>query len=275
MPKPTRDKATKFLDSRANLSEPLVGDGSVNHQQQQGGVDEADAMDEDENDNEWPAWNPAVFAADNGDKNSFQPAILQSSTNTSPARTGMDIVPWKPIPDVMALQLWPLIIESRRQARIAEQIAPVILLGDVGRQLSPTTSSPEDFEFQMGQVQSSPPREVTQKKHRGRKSTSMALPASSSSSVTPLVESSVRRSLRVNRATDGFHQVRLEKNPSKKRKTCGIVLIDESTGEAGPIPIAILQGWGIDCGVAPAELSEDALMQAPTFEPVIHDESST
>jgi hypothetical protein len=69
--------------------------------------------------------------------------------------------------------------------------------------------------------------------------------------------------------------VRLEKNPSKKRKTCGIVLIDESTGEAGPIPIAILQGWGIDCGVAPAELSEDALMQAPTFEPVIHDESST
>ena len=87
-----------------------------------------------------------------------------------------------------------------------------------------------------------------------------------------MVESSVRRSLRVNRGTDGFHEVRLEKNPSKKRKTCGVVLIDESTGEVGPVPIATLQGWGIDGGVAPAELSEDALMQAPGPEPVIHDE---
>ena len=101
----------------------------------------------------------------------------------------------------------------------------------------------------------------------------MSLPASSSSSVTPMVESSVRRSLRVNHATDGFHEVRLEKNPSKRRKTCGVVLIDESTGEVGPVPIVILQGWGIDCGVAPTELSDDALMQAPGSKPVIHDES--
>ena len=43
----------------------------------------------------------------------------------------MEIVPWKPILDVMALQLWPLILESRRQVRIEENTTPVILLGDV------------------------------------------------------------------------------------------------------------------------------------------------
>jgi hypothetical protein len=88
------------------------------------------------------------------------------------------------------------------------------------------------------------------------------------------VESSVRRSLRVNHATNGFHEVRLAKNQLKKQKICGVVLIDESNREAGPLPIAILQGWGIDCGVAPAELSEDTLMQAPTSKLVVHDEST-
>jgi len=88
-----------------------------------------------------------------------------------------------------------------------------------------------------------------------------------------MVENFVRLSLRVNHATDGFHEVRLEKNPSKKRKTYGVVLIDESTREVGLVPIAILQGWGIDCGVAHAKLSNDALMQAPGSKPVIHDES--
>jgi len=28
-----------------------------------------------------------------------------------------------------------------------------------------------------------------------------------------------------------------------------------------PIPLDSLQEWGVNCGVAPAELSEDALMQ--------------
>ena len=69
----------------------------------------------------------------------------------------MEIVPWKPILDVMALQLWPLILESRRQVRIEENTTPVILLGDVGHQQSPTTSGPDDFEFQMGQMRPNPP----------------------------------------------------------------------------------------------------------------------
>ena len=41
-------------------------------------------------------------------------------------------------------------------------------------------------------------------------------------------------------------------------------MIDEATGQAGPCPISVLQGWGIDCVVDPSDLTEEALMQAPT-----------
>lgn len=34
--------------------------------------------------------------------------------------------------------------------------------------------------------------------------------------------------------------------------------------QAGPVSIAMLQGWGINCGVDPMDLADDALMQAPT-----------
>jgi hypothetical protein len=40
-------------------------------------------------------------------------------------------------------------------------------------------------------------------------------------------------------------------------------MIDEATGQTGPVPIAVLQGWGINCGVHPSDLTEDALLQAP------------
>lgn len=82
------------------------------------------------------------------------------------------------------------------------------------------------------------------------------------------MESSVRRSARLNDSKDGVHQVRLEGEPSKKRKTSAVVLIDEATGQARSIPMEILQSWGIDCGLAPEELSEDALMQAPDLNKV-------
>jgi hypothetical protein len=80
-----------------------------------------------------------------------------------------------------------------------------------------------------------------------------------------LVESSVRRSTKLNSLKDGFHfrTVRLDGEPSKKRKKPAVVLIDEATRQAGPIPLEILQSWGIDCGIAPVELSEDALLQVP------------
>jgi hypothetical protein len=88
------------------------------------------------------------------------------------------------------------------------------------------------------------------------------------------VESSVRRSSRVNKANGGFHTptVRLDEEPSKKRNKIGAVLNDEATGMAGPIPIDILQSWGIECGIAPEELSQEVLMQAPSANLVINED---
>jgi hypothetical protein len=195
------------------------------------------------------------------DREVLQPALLPVQ---DPAPTGLEIVPWKPIPHVLALQLWPVIVESRRTAEAQSKSAPVILLGDIPRaqQHSPEDSGPSVFEFQATQNQ---PSLVTQKKRRSDES-SMALPITIGSFATPLVESSVRRSTRRGSIRDGFREVRVDKEPSKKRKG-SIIMIDENTGSSGSVSIDILQGWGVRCGIPPAELSLDTLMQAPTPNP--------
>ena len=167
----------------------------------------------------------------------------------------MKIVPWKPIRDVIALQLWPEIVQSRRIAKSSAKetpATPVIILG------GPFNSSPPSFEFQTGENRPSP------SVARGQKNKSVvALPTlvSASSMSTPLTQSSVRRSRRRSNK-EGYCTVRLANVPSKKRKA-SVVMIDEATGQTGLVPISVLQGWGINCGVAPSELTKDALMQAP------------
>jgi len=99
-------------------------------------------------------------------------------------------------------------------------------------------------------------------------------PSTSGGFIHPLVESSVRRSTRIRRGSDAFHSVRLEEESSKKRNEHGVVLIDESTGQVGPAPIEILQGWGFKCGIPPAELSQEALMQAPANNPTSNEDTS-
>jgi hypothetical protein len=76
-----------------------------------------------------------------------------------------------------------------------------------------------------------------------------------------LVDSNVRRSSRLNR-NNGFCPVRLEREPTKNKKI-SVVKIDEQTRNLGHVPIEILQGWGINCGVDPSDLSPEALMQNP------------
>jgi hypothetical protein len=50
------------------------------------------------------------------------------------------------------------------------------------------------------------------------------------------------------------------------------VQIDENTGKIGPISLTLLQSWGIDCGVAPGELSLDKLLQTPSATtPIVDD----
>jgi hypothetical protein len=92
----------------------------------------------------------------------------------------------------------------------------------------------------------------------------MALPEmiSNSDPRTPLVQKSVRRSTRLIIGNEGYRSIMITGNPSKKHKNW-IIQIDETTGEAGPVSIDVLQGWGINCGVDPGDLTEDALLQAP------------
>jgi hypothetical protein len=98
----------------------------------------------------------------------------------------------------------------------------------------------------------------------------ISLPAGVSHPAIPVGERSVRRCSRINK-TAGFCPVRLEKEPTKKRKI-GVVQINESTGKTGPISLALLQSWGIDCGVAPGELTLDKLLQTPSAAPPLVDD---
>jgi hypothetical protein len=74
-----------------------------------------------------------------------------------------------------------------------------------------------------------------------------------------VMDGSVRRSTRLNKS-NGFCQVQLEREPARKKKI-SIVRIDEETGRHVLIPLAVLQGWGIYCGVPPRELTVDSLLQ--------------
>jgi hypothetical protein len=140
----------------------------------------------------------------------------------------------------------------------------------------PTDFGPQSFEFQTQQAQPITTPAAGQKRGQGHPRKVLSLPAPSRSSA-PIVESSVRRSSRVSKGKDGFHTptVMLEEEPSKKRNKIGAVLIDESTSMIGPVPMVILQDWGVKCGIAPEELSQEALMQAPSTNPDPNEEHDT
>lgn len=351
------------LHPNPNQSAQQAQHGQQGPFQQQPGLpqnpqQDVDSMEVDEADNEWPAWNPAAFAADNGqvlpqhsldceldgiaadnDSSSssdarlvedrarfaaaqkryanmlifnrqglpddifYKPASSQANDNFEPividravlqpyltlfpptlAITGLEIVPWKPVLFALALQLWPTILASRRATRVQQSTSTVIILPSPRVEQVTATFSPSGFKFQSEQMQPSlfslpeassnmiMPIVESSVRRNTRICTSMSLPDAPSYSAIPLVDSSVRRSTRLS-AKDGFHEVRLAGNPSKKRKTRPVLLV-EPPGQTRPIPIEILQGWGIDCGVAPGELSQEALMQAPSSNPVANDEAS-
>ena len=85
-------------------------------------------------------------------------------------------------------------------------------------------------------------------------------------SKTPLVDAMVRRRSRLNPlAKDGYQIVKIREPAPKKRRTAVKIDLDTPPQDVfdavNPIPLDTLQEWGVNCGVAPEELSEDALMQ--------------
>lgn len=199
----------------------------------------------------------------------------QNTESQIPAPTGLEIVPWRPVLDVIALQLLPQVVEARQKIALSAP-PPTLILGEDGV-ISGTQSKdgitnitqpgPRNFEFQTQQIRPSPPRTRGQNAiGASKKRKNMSLPnvVSNSDAHTPLVQKSVRRSSRFSASNNGYCPVvRIEREPSKKHKNL-LVQIDEATGKAGPVSIEVLQGWGVKCGVDPSDLTDDALMQAPS-----------
>ena len=159
------------------------------------------------------------------------------------------------------LQLWPSVVSAWRQKRIVQS---------AGAAHNPSNSAC-DFsdsamlEHQTQQIQPSPTYTRGRKRKVARPG-NLSLPNTISNPATSLVESSVRRSSRLNKA-DGFCAVRLEREPARK-KNISIIQIDEQTGRTGPVPLAVLQSWGINCGLAPGELTNEGLMLEPSNDQV-------
>jgi hypothetical protein len=86
-------------------------------------------------------------------------------------------------------------------------------------------------------------------------------------SKTPLVDTLVHRSSRLNPEAVGGVQVVKIKEPTPKRRKKIVTVIDlenppKTMAEAdGQIPLDVLHEWATSCGVSPSELSEDALME--------------
>ena len=160
----------------------------------------------------------------------------------------------------MLLQLWPSVVSAwkDKQLTVAHQVDTTV---------GPSDSSPSQFEFHFSPAQLTQGVEPGPAINRNRKKKAVrtgnvSLPDTITNPVSPLAESSVRRNSRLNNP-GGFCAIRLEHEPTKKRKI-SIVQIDAEIGKAGPVPLSVLRGWGIDCGVNPGELSNDRLMQEPS-----------
>lgn len=91
---------------------------------------------------------------------------------------------------------------------------------------------------------------------------------------TPLVDTMVRRSPRLNpNATDRVKLIKAKEPVSKRRKmmvaTFDLSRPPKTADEArNPIPTSTIQDWALACGVAPGELSEEALMEGHIEEQV-------
>ena len=129
------------------------------------------------------------------------------------------------------------------------------------REQSPSDCGLENFEFQTSQNQPSPIIAIEMQLETTRPINTVMPLDRISSVMSPLTERNVLRSSRLNKH-DGFCAVRLDKEPTKKCKI-SVVKIDGRTIEARPVRLAVLQWWGIDCGIAPSDLSNDALLQTP------------
>lgn len=217
------------------------------------------------------------------------PTALVQNYDTETQPSGLEIVPWQPVGASIAMHVIADYIEHvRRLPRIAVQEQVIQLPGiehvsdqpvssiqsrdsslslQVDSQTDSFSSSTQDpvsslivqnlipigpgpeFDFQTGNMQPNPASETPTTRPRGRHR-----------SRAPIVDTEVGRSPRIRGVQEGYKHVHLGK---RQRREVALLSIPESEGPPNPIPIEMLRSWGISCGVAPSELTDEALTEAP------------
>lgn len=140
--------------------------------------------------------------------------------------TGLEILPWRPVLDALALQICPDIVEATQR---------------------PQHSGPSEFEFQAEQTRLSPPVARGHKASVSGQKRNLSMPQVVSISNANTPGSGRASSQFQTRCNQGYFLFRVDGEASKKRS------------RSGPVSLPVLQGWGIGC-VAPSELTDDALM---------------
>jgi len=101
---------------------------------------------------------------------------------------------------------------------------------------------------------------------------SLPIALSAADNPTPLVMNIVRRSPRLNRY-DGYQHCQYTTRKRSKKSVANAssdqprpieAMPDLSGQELGPIPMQVLQSWGVDCGLPSEMTSKEALLQDPS-----------
>jgi hypothetical protein len=164
-------------------------------------------------------------------------------------------------------------LEMMSEDELPESSAPVIPDLTTTDTLFLCASGPSNLEIQIEGIRPGPESSMGRAdgNQAPQKRKDMLLPnlVSISDPRTPLTQTFVHRSTHLSSGKEGFCPVRIDKEPSKRSKNW-VVEVVEVTGEIKPISTSILRGWGIQCGVDPSGLTDDALLQAPP--PFVPDE---
>jgi hypothetical protein len=206
------------------------------------------------------------------------PPIIPRPINIEQGLSGMDIpvnsaednnlalVPWCPCPATILLRFWAEEVVDFRARSLMGRCSPMV------------NNELDDFHDEalgVGVVREGNLSLDVPSSHNTPLKTVLSLPStvSISNPLVPLEESSVRRSARLSRNKEGFQLFQLEDHPRKKqwvwaevpitRKVAVQLLNDPpqpSQDEViGQIPVEVMQAWGIECNVAPEEITEEAL----------------
>jgi len=195
------------------------------------------------------------------------PIVLQNSIGQEPqsrepelisTHSGLETVPWQPTPAAVALEVYAQVADhlQRQQQAPAEP-----RINSESQQ--PSHQSPAQFgpEFEAVTSLNEPTPTAAEEPPNRPREGNVRLPSvpSARNRSTPVTEAAVRRSPRLR--AENYTHVWLHRDTPKKRKIAAIS-ISNSEGQAGPVPMATLRSWGLDCGVAPSELTDEALMQS-------------